>query len=97
MKRPMDIERAEDIVRHVIKEYERWGRLYDGRDIPQQDLLEALVFLFQNDSQETQDLRQSLRRSQQELGASKAREARLNKINRELRGEDPEDDESSDD
>jgi len=84
----MTLERAENIVQHVIRERARWGKMFNGESLNMDEVLDALVFLYVNDSQAVLDLRESLRKSQQQLGASKARETRLNKINAELRGED---------
>jgi len=81
----MTLERAENLVAHVIKERARWGKLYDGTSLDLNQVLDALVFLHENESQEVLDLRKSLATSNRQLGASKAREARLNKVNGELR------------
>ena len=81
----MTLERAQNIVDHVISGRARWGKLYKADDIPLDDVLDALLFVVSHDSQEVLDLRESLRVSQKQLGASKAREAKLNKVNTELR------------
>lgn len=83
----MTLERAENLVAHVVRERARWGKMFDADSLNLEEVLDALVFLHENESQTEKDLRESLRKSQQQLGAAKAREARLKKKNSSEQGE----------
>lgn len=75
----MDAETAQNLVLHIVREKERWGKHYDASDIGLESLLQALVFMSKEGSQETKDLREAVKLLNRQLAASNARETKLKK------------------
>ena len=81
---------AQKIVASVVEGRIRWGKLYDGTDIPQANLCDALVILAHSENQKEADLRKELAAANRRLAAANAREAKYKKaLGREV--EDDED------
>ena len=72
-------DRAADLVAHVVRERERWGKHYTGDDVGIDTILDCLIFMAQNGTEDVRDLRESITLLNRQLGAAKAREARLRK------------------
>lgn len=87
----MSYEQAEDIVHSVVVNRIRWGKMYDGSDIGFKKLCDALVVYAHSDNKKEAELRDSLTRSNRQLAAALAREARWKKKLAELTGQPIED------
>lgn len=83
----MSIEKARDIVAHIVAQQVRWGKLYDAEEIGLKQLVEALIAIAQGDSEEVTEVRKSLATANRQVGAANAREARYKKQIEELKNE----------
>ena len=86
-RKEMTFERAEDIVAHVARERERWGKHYTGDDIGLAEILDALIYIFNHESQREKELKDSQTLLNRQLAAANAREARMKKQIAVLKGE----------
>lgn len=75
----MSLEQAQDIMAHIVGQRVRWGKMYDGSDIGLAKMMNALVVLAQNDGHEVTEVRKGLATANRQIGAHKAREAKLKK------------------
>ena len=75
----LSIEQAQDIVAHVVTNRVRWGQMYDGGDIGLSKMMDALIVIAQSDSHEVGEVRKGLATANRQIGAHKAREAKLTK------------------
>lgn len=77
----MTDDRARDIVSHVVAQRLRWGKHYQGDDIDggMPSIFDALILLAYAEDGSTKELRDSLAKANRQLGAAKAREAKLKK------------------
>ena len=81
----MTADRAADIVSHIVREKERWGKHYDASDVGLEAMMQALVFMAKEGSEETQNLRESVKLLNRQLAASNARETKLKRELKEAR------------
>ena len=80
-------EEAEDLVKHVVRERERWGKHYTGDDIGVDKILDCLIFMSTAETAEVKELRETVTRLNRQGAAYKAREARYKKLLGEAKGE----------
>lgn len=79
-------EEAEDLVKHVVRERERWGKHYTGDDIGIDKILDCLIFMSTAETAEVRELRETVTRLNRQGAAYKAREARYKKLLAEAKG-----------
>ena len=75
----MELEKAQDILAHVVAQRVRWGNMWDASEIGLDKLTDALIAISQGDVSEAADLRQSLATANRQTGAANARETKLKK------------------
>jgi septal ring factor EnvC (AmiA/AmiB activator) len=75
----LSIEQAQDLVSHVVANKVRWGKMYNGDDLGLEKILDALIVIAQSDSHEVAEVRKGLATANRQVGAHKAREAKLTK------------------
>lgn len=75
----MTFEQAQDVMASIVANRVRWGKMYDGSDLGLSKLMDALVCLAQNDGHEVAEVRKGLATANRQIGAGKAREAKLKK------------------
>ena len=75
----MDLIKAQEIVRDIAVQRERWGKLYDASGTDINVLLDALVCLKDHIDANADDMvpKAELTRANRQLAASVAREAKL--------------------
>lgn len=83
----MELEKAKNILAHIVSQRVRWGKMYDASDIGMKDLTDALLAISQGDVSEAADLRQSLTTANRQNAAAKARESRYQKQVENLKNE----------
>lgn len=82
---------ALSIVASVVEGRVRWGKLYDGGNIPTHTLCDALVVLAHADNHKEMDLKKELAASNRRYAALNARHERLKKKYGVSQEEDSED------
>lgn len=80
-------EQAADLVAHVVRERERWGKHYTGDDIGIDIILDCLIFMSQEGTEDVRELRESIKQKNLQLGAAQARETKLRADLKKAKGE----------
>ena len=79
-------EQAADLVAHVVRERERWGKHYTGDDIGIDTILDCLIFMAQEGTEDVREMRDTITRLNRQAAAYNAREARYKKLLDEKKG-----------
>ena len=81
----MNIEKAREVVLYVVEQRRRWGSKLSAKDFSFDDLLEALVTIYDDSQSNMVAVNEAVVGANKEAGAAKARAKRAQNIVDELR------------